>query len=442
MNTITNNNLTSSTDTFRILAKGHYINNNTWSSGINNNDLIIGPSGAGKTRSYVKPNLLQCNESIVVADTKGNLRREIGPVMKKKGYKIIDIDFVDLKTSKYGYNPLDFIRYDENTGKYNEQDIMTAANALCPESAYDDPYWDNSAKQLITCALCYILDCLPEEEHNLNSLCKLVCEMSPNIDELGVRRPSNFDRLMEEYCTLYPDSCGTKKYKIFRNVCAAEKTYGCILGFVAEKLDVFSFDGATSFFGNPNKLDFKQLAQQKTVVFLNVSDTDRSMDRLVNVFYTQCFQSLCKIADSSKNSRLKVPVRIILDDFATNVRIPDFDKIISVIRSREIYTSIILQSISQLEAVYDRATAYTIINNCDTMLYLGGQDVETAQLIGTKVNKTANTILNLPLGEAYLFVRGSEPAKVRKFELKEHPLYKLLPESRINSAIENAINMI
>ena len=428
MNNTLNNLSINITDTFRILAKDHYINNNTRATGINNNDLIIGPSGAGKTRSYVKPNLLQCNESIVVADTKGNLRREIGPVMKKKGYKIIDIDFVNLKSSNYGYNPLNFIGYDENTGKYNEQDIMTIASCLCPEGDHEDPYWDNSAKQLITCAICYILDCLPKEEHNLNSLCKLVCEMAPNVDELGIRRPSNFDRLMREYITLYPNSCGAKKYKMFKGVCSAEKTYGCILGFVSEKLDVFSFDGAEELFTNPNQVSFQRLGQKKTVVFLNISDTDRSMDKLVNLFYTQCFQNLCKIADNSKDSRLKTPVRIILDDFATNVRIPDFDKIISVIRSREIYTSIILQSISQLEAVYDKATAYTIINNCDTMLYLGGQDVETAQLIGTKVNKTANTILNLPLGEAYLFVRGSEPAKVRKFELKEHPLYKLLPE--------------
>ncbi len=425
-----NNTTNTAKDTFRILAKNQYANNNTWTTGINNNDLIIGPSGAGKTRSYVKPNLLQCNESVVVADTKGNLRKEIGPVMEKKGYKMVDLDFVNLAQSKWGYNPIEFIRYDKVTGKYNEQDIMTIANCLSPCDTKDDPFWDNAAKMLITCGICYMLDCLPENEHNLSTLCDLVGEMAPNTDDAGMRQPSNFDRLMDEYITLNPESCGAKKYKMFRNVTSTDKTYGCILAFVAEKLDVFSFDGALALFNNPNKIDFESLSKKKTVVFLNISDTDRCMDRLTNLFYTQCFQSLCRVADNSKGCRLKVPVRIILDDFATNVQIPDFDKIISVIRSREIYASVILQSISQLESVYDKATSLTIVNNCDTCLYLGGQDVDTARLIGTKMNKTANTILNLPLGEAYLFSRGSEPKRVQKFELKEHPLYKLLSESK------------
>lgn len=421
--------MSKSNNTYRILAKNYYMNNNTWETGINNNDLIIGPSGAGKTRSYVKTNLLQCNESIVVADTKGNLRREIGPVLKKKGYRVVDIDFVNIKDSPYGYNPLEFIRYDKVTGKYNEQDIMTVAQCLSPTQTMKDPYWDNSARQLIAATIGYILDCLPKEEHNLVSLCKLVGEMRPILDISGNNKmPSNFERLMDEYISILPESFGARKYKMFRSVTGAEKTYSCIVGFVSEKMDVFSFDGVTELFNNPRKLNFEDISKKKTVVFLNISDTDRSMDKLTNLFYTQCFQSLCRQADKAKNSRLKIPVRIILDDFATNVQIPDFDKLISVIRSREIYVSIILQSLSQLETVYDKPTSMTIVNNCDNCLYLGGQDVETATYIATKVNKTPNTILNLPLEEAYLFTRGAEPKKVEKYELKEHPLYIELPE--------------
>lgn len=171
------------------------------------------------------------------------------------------------------------------------------------------------------------------------------------------------------------------------------------------------------------------LAQEKTAVFLTVSDTDRSADRLVNLFYTQALQTLCRSADRDyPDHRLAVPVRFILDDFATNTCIPDFDNITSVIRSREIYVSII-QSLSRLNALYGPEKAKTIINNCDNCLYLGGQDVETARYISVKANRTADSILNMPLGEAYLFTRGRAPQRVRKYDLRRHERYGELPEA-------------
>jgi len=150
-------------------------------------------------------------------------------------------------------------------------------------------------------------------------------------------------------------------------------------------------------------------------VFLNTSDTDRSSDKLVSLFFTQALHALCNHADNSPGNRLKIPVRFMLDDFASGTHIPDFDKIVSVIRSREISTSIILQSISQLEALYGHAKAKTILNNCDNLLYLGGQDVETAHYIGMKANKSATSILTMPLDDAWLFSRGQEPRQVQKF---------------------------
>jgi type IV secretion system protein VirD4 len=178
------------------------------------------------------------------------------------------------------------------------------------------------------------------------------------------------------------------------------------------------------------RIDFKSLGREKTVVFLAVSDTDRAMDGLVSVFYTQALQVLCGSADRDyPDHRLPVPVRFILDDFATNVRIPDFDKIISVIRSREISVSVILQSISQLSSIYGQEAAMTIINNCDNCLYLGGQDVETARYIAVKANKTADTILNMPLDRAYLFTRGTRPKLVEKYDICTHEAYSQLREA-------------
>ena len=154
------------------------------------------------------------------------------------------------------------------------------------------------------------------------------------------------------------------------------------------------------------------------------------MDGIINLFYTQALQTLCEEADKhTKDGRLPVPVRIILDDFAANVEIPDFDKIISVIRSREIYVSVILQSVSQLNSMYGADRAMTIMNNCDNWLYLGGQDVTTSECIAVKANKLVDSILNMPLGEAYLFTRGEQAKMVRKFDIKRHAKYRELQEA-------------
>ncbi len=414
-------------NTYRILAMDHLMNNNTWETGLNNNDLIIGPSGAGKTRNYVKPNLMQCNESIIVADTKGSLRKEIGPLLKKNGYQILNIDFTDTLQS-YGYNPLDYVRYDRRRKKYMEQDILKLVECLVPIETNTDPYWDYAARMYLESMIGYTLECFPEEEHNLKSVYEVFAQLGKNTDTLtGL---SNFDRLFMELGELNPDSFAYRRYTLMRNNSKAEKMHASIIGILAEKLDTLIFDGAVEMYQKQERIRFKDLGQKKTVVFLTISDTDRSLDRLVNLFYTQALQALCDSADKDyTDNRLKVPVRIILDDFATNAYIPEFDKIISVIRSREIYVSVILQSISQLSALYGENKAMTIINNCDNCLYLGGQDVETARFIGIKADKPASTILNLPLNSVYLFTRGRGAKLVEKYDIKKHPRYSQLPEA-------------
>lgn len=405
--------------TFRILASGQTISNDTWKTGINNNDLIIGPSGAGKTRSYVKPNLMQCEESVIVADTKGSLIQEVGPLMAKRGFQVINIDFTDMLGS-YGYNPLDYIRRNERTGRYSEQDIMSVAACLTPSESHHEPFWEKSARMYIACMIGYVLECLPEEEHTLEYVQKLYAEMNTD----------NFSQLLEDLGMENPDSFAFKKYQMFCNAKDVKTTYECIRMFIAERLDTLTFDGPLQMYKNPKRVKFEELGRKKTAVFLTISDTDRSMDTLTSLFYTQALHALCESADKDyPDHRLPVPVRIILDDFATNVVIPDFDKIISVIRSREIYVSVILQSLSQLDAIYGKSRAMTIINNCDNCLYLGGQDVETAKYIAFKANRTVDTILTMPLEEAYLFTRGRSPRKVQKFEIQKHKLYKELPEA-------------
>ncbi len=426
---MTNNNISSTSATTavrsprnrtsRILAQDALISNDTWETGINNNDLVIGPPGSGKTRGYVKPNLMQCNESVIITDTKGSLLSEVGPLMEKNGFKVINIDFTDMLSS-YGYNPLDYIRYDKAREKYSEQDIVSIATSLVPIEDPRQAIWELHARQYLTTLIAYVMEAMPKEEHSLKSVMNLFAEMGTG----------NFDRFLEEWGEGNPDSFAWNRYQMIKDTKTAEKMHESIRAIIAQKLDTLTFDGPLQMYTRPDKVDFTALGREKTAVFLNVSDTDRSADRLVNLFYTQALQALCASADKDyPDHRLPVPVRFILDDFAANAEIPDFDKIISVIRSREIYVSVILQSLSQLNSIYGRDRAMTIVNNCDNCLYLGGQDVETAKYISFKANKTVDTILNLPLNDAYLFTRGARPRRVKKFDLSTHERYGQLPEA-------------
>lgn len=405
----------------RIMARDEFASNDTWKTGLNNNDLIIGSTGAGKTRNYVKPNLMQCNESVIVTDTKGNLVREVGPLLARHGYRVVHIDFTNVGAKGgIGYNPLDFIRVSKK-GKPDEQDIMRVAKALCPIEDPQQAFWEYSAEMYIACLIGYVMECLPRNEHTLEYVLELVSELGTGVTA----------QLMEELCDIAPDSFAATKWRSFSATEKADKMYSSIIGVVAEKLNPLMFSGTKRIFSRKERIDFKSLGQRKTALFLTVSDTDRSMDRIVSLFYTQALNELCRFADNHcEGSALPMPVRLYLDDFATNCRIEDFDKIISVIRSRNISVSVILQSITQLDAIYTHPQAMTIVNGCDHIVYLGGQDVETAEVIAQKADVTTGSVLNQPVGKVWLFERGQGGKEVELFRLEEHERYDELPEAK------------
>lgn len=410
----------------RILADNHTVSNNTWLTGLNNNDLIIGPSGAGKTRGYVKPNILQCSESMIVTDTKGALCPDVRPVLEQQGYKIVEINLADCAASPYGYNPLAYIRRDKN-GNFSEQDILTLAACLVPIETARDPYWETMARIYLESAVSYALEALPEGECHMGSVVRLVSEMG---------RGGKYKKLMDELEVLDPGSFALSRFRMFQSVSEnAANTAACIHSFLASKLAPLSFPGAVRLFTNPRKVNIKQPGRRRTAVFLTVSDTDSSLYRIANIFYTQALHTLCGLADKSAGHRLKVPVRFYLDDFASNVVIADFDRIISVIRSRGIAASVIIQSLSQLESIYGHAKAMTILNNCDNVLCLGaGRDMETAKYISFQVNKPVSAVLNTPIEDAWLLTRGKPAEQVKKYDLKSHRFYGRLPEARAEAA--------
>lgn len=386
-----------------ILANGITMCTDSWQTGLNNNVLVFGPTGAGKTRHYVNPNLQACkSESVVVMDTKGSQFTECGDSFEEAGYDVKNIDFTDL-TAGCGYNPLDYIRYDPSTDRYNEQDIMSLACCLIPDTNNDDPYWEHAARQYLACLVAYVLEALPEEEHTLEYVVKVGELLGDPV----------FDSLIRELSAFKPFSTVPGRYEAIRGVSGSPQTDASIKAVLSTALDELRFDTALALYKKPDKIDLSAFGRRKMILFVTISDTDRAMDKLAYALMTQILQVLCRSADHDfENHCLDIPVRLYLDDFATNLYIPDFDKIISVIRSREIYVSVILQSLSQLEAMYGSAKAKTIINNCDHQLYLGGQDIDTARFVSEKANKNLATILSLPIGQGFLFVRGQKPVQI------------------------------
>ena len=296
---------------------------------------------------------------------------------------------------------------------FNNKDIVSIAHAMCPVRTEKDPFWEDSARTVLTFLIAFVMEALVPEEHDMIS----VLEMYRQIANPNGRKA------IELWCDEHPDSFATRKYGMFRGIYDSERTWACISQFLAEALDIFDFAEIRNLFRcktdrkgsqQSQMIDLQKIGIEKTAVFLNVSDTDRYADRLVNLFYTQAMQVLCSKADQMPKGRLTVPVRFILDDFAANAYIENFDKLISVIRSRNISVSVILQNMTQLYSMYSDAQASTILNNCDHILYLGGQDITTAEYIGKRSNKTEEHVLLMPFDKAYLIVKGKRGELVDK----------------------------
>ena len=388
-----------------ILAKNHCTGTDTWETGLNNNVLVFGPTGSGKTRHYVRPNIMRSHESMIVMDTKGNLYQEMKPILEQRGFRVLNLDFTDLDGS-CGYNPLDYIRYAKHP---NEQDIMTVCTCIVPNEQGDEPYWSHAAQQYLACLLMYVLEIMPDEKHTLPEVMRV----------LNMMNREEFPALMDELVLLQPDGSVKDRWDAVRGIAKAEKMDASIRGILSTALDPLCYEEASSLYSRADRIDFTVFGKTRTALFLTVSDSDRSQDRLAGLFMSQALQNLMRSADKDYPAHcLQVPVRFYLDDFATNLYIPDFDRIISVIRSREISVSVILQSLTQLNSLYGTERAKTILNNCDQQLYLGGQDLDTASYIACRAGRTLETILGMGLDDTWLFIRGQKPCLCRKYEIR------------------------
>lgn len=391
-----------------IAGEGAFYSRDTRKTQRNNNVLVCGASGTGKTRHVVGPNIAEAKDSYVVVDPKGTLYGQYAPFLSERGYEIKKLNFANPgDRDGSGWNPF--------TGLLTDQDVLTFASALvaaCGQRSID-PFWDQTSKIFYGALIAYLFHYTTSECHNLRSLHKLIRMAST--DEHDRSEKASLDYLMEDVRRTDPDSYCLKLYDTYR--LSAGRTLCSIQISTAAHSAIFDTDELDYLLSGPG-ISLPSIGMRKTALFVTISDMDRSLDPLVSLFFTQLFQSLVRLADGRPDGRLPVPTMLILDDFATNVVIPDFAAMISSLRSRELSVMVIIQDETQLQVRYG-VEAHAIISNCDTYIFLGTGDIETAGKIAKRAGVPLADIMSMGIGEMWIFRRGERPLKTVRIQIKD-----------------------
>lgn len=410
----------------------------------NLNVLVVGGSGAGKTRFYAKPNILQCNTSYIIADPKGEMLRATAPLLIEKGYDVKVFNLITPSESD-GYNPFTYIRTDEDVIKLISNLIQ---NTTPKNASNSDPFWEKSEIALDTALMLYLLHEAPSEEQNFETLMFLIENASVMEEDEEYQSPVDilFEALEEEY----PEHIAVKQWKIFKQ--ASGKTAKSILISAAVRLAAFNLPEIARMTSYDN-LELGTLGEKKKAIFCVIPDNDNSFNYLVGMLYTQAFQELYYKADHEHGGELPIPVHFIMDEFA-NVALPDnFERLLATMRSRRISVSIIIQNMAQLKALF-KDSWESLVGNCDTFLYLGGNEQATHEYISKMLGKetidtrtrgvtkgqhgssntnyqntgrellTLDEVRLLDNSNALIFIRGEKPIMDKKFDILSHPNIK------------------
>ena len=421
----------------------------------NKNVLVVGGSGSGKTRFWLKPNLLQCHSSYVVTDPKGTIVLECGQAMLKNGYKVKVLNTINFKKSMH-YNPFAYV--------HSEKDILKLVTTLMTntkgEGSGGDPFWEKSERLLLTALIAYLHYEAPVEEQNFATLLEMLNTMQVLEDDEEYQNP--VDLLFEELAKKKPNSFAGRQYKLYK--LAAGKTAKSILISCGARLapfDIQELRDLTMY----DELQLDTLGDKKTALFLVMSDTDSTFNFLISMVYTQLFNLLCDKADDVYGGKLPVHVRCLIDECANIGQIPNLEKLVATIRSREISACLVLQARSQLKAIY-KDNADTIVGNMDSQIFLGGSEPTTLKDLsemlgketidsynnsdtrgnspsyGTNYQKLGHELLSrdelavLDGGKCILQLRGVRPFLSDKYDLTQHPNYKLTSDYDLKNTFD------
>ena len=421
----------------------------------NKNVLVVGGSGSGKTRFWLKPNLLQCHSSYVVTDPKGSIVVECGNALLKNGYKVRILNTINFKKSMH-YNPFSYV--------HSEKDILKLVTTLMTntkgEGSGGDPFWEKSERLLLTALIAYLHYEAPAEEQNFATLLEMLNTMQVLEDDEEYQNP--VDLLFEELAKKKPNSFAGRQYKLYK--LAAGKTAKSILISCGARLapfDIQELRDLTMY----DELQLDTLGDKKTALFLIMSDTDSTFNFLISMVYTQLFNLLCDKADDVYGGKLPIHVRCLIDECANIGQIPQLEKLVATIRSREISACLVLQTRSQLKAIY-KDNADTIVGNMDSQIFLGGSEPTTLKELsealgketidsynnsdtrgnspsyGTNYQKLGHELMSrdelavLDGGKCILQLRGVRPFLSDKYDLTQHPNYKYTSDYDPQNALD------
>lgn len=412
--------------------------------------IVVGGSGAGKTRFYCKPNLMQANTSFVVLDPKGENLRDTGHLLEQKGYEVRVLDLINMKKS-HCYNPFVYLKDDNDVQRL----VTNLFKATTPKgSQSNDPFWDTAASMLLLALIFYLKYEAPEEEQNFPMAMELL--RAGEVREDNDEYQSPLDELFERLEMREPEHIAVKYYKDYHS--GSAKTLKSIQITLAARLEKFNLSSLSALTATDD-LDLPSLGEKKVALFAVIPDNDTSYNFLVSILYTQLFQQLFYLADYKHGGSLPVPVHFLMDEFS-NVSLPDdFSKILSVMRSRAVSVSIVLQNIAALKALFEKEWE-AIIGNCDEFLYLGGNEQSTHKYVSELLGKatidmntygkstghsgnystnyqisgrellTPDEVRMLDNRYALLFIRGERPVMDEKFDILKHPNVELTTDGK------------
>lgn len=378
-------------------------------TGLNNNVLVCGSSGCGKTMSISEPRLLETHHTSLIATvTKRRIVNKYKSVFEKRGYVVEDLNFIHPLESNVSYDPLQYISsYSDIT--FLAESIVRANPRKDKSNA--DPYWDEAATSLLSAEIAYTL--MTKD----NATFADVLELHDGIDfrECGGQIATSLDHKFEYLAEKDPSCFAISCWKSFHQL--PIKTASCVFGTLNTTIDTIFSPELRKMIATEKKIDFEKMATQKTILFVSTSAVNPSLHCFINIFYAQAFKTLFEYAESLPSGKLPIPVHILCDDFAIGSRILNFPEYISIFRENQISVTLLVQSESQLESMYGCEDATTIINNCDTYLYMGGMDLKTGRSISERLNVPLEDVLYMPIGQICIFRRGQKPIISSRYDI-------------------------
>ncbi len=404
------------------LADGLIVPADFEKTGLNLNEIVVGTTGCGKSFSNAYSRLLHTTQSsVVVPIAKRAIKDKFSEMFKNRGYEVIDLDFTNPSKCTVGYDPLDYV-HSENDIVQLARNLVEASSSSNDMKGNHDPYWNDSATSVLAALISLTVRNAKYEKKKACFADVIKILRTLKADYNRDNSAFNLDVLFEKAEELYPGNSASQMWKTIQGL--STKTASCILSIVYNSLDKIFSEPIVEMTAKEKRVSFKKLGNKKVALFVTTSPMIKTYQNLLNIFYADMFRELFETAEKNGDGRLRVPVHIVCDDFACGSKIPDFEDYISIFRAAGISVTILLQSESQLKDMYGETASTTIINNCDTYVYMGGMDIRTCQNVSQRANKPMHRIMSMPREHVIVFRRGSEPYMGRRYQTLDDPIYQ------------------